>query len=263
MLWWLVPVVVLLLAIGWETDWGREVNRPAPAAESLTPQRVETALLPEYAIAGGTSSRTETVTRTLFNPTRRPAPPMAAENAATRVPRGQFTLTGTTVVEGKSAAFLRDTTGKSRRVQVGETISGAVVAEVTPDRVKLKIGDEEEELRLRVVANPRITTQPIAPAVPAQPVGAIPPVAVPPVPAALPAGVSPAETPASAAERRRAARAAAAGAAAQQPNVTPTPAVPVTPQPAAQPDANAAAAGQNTADPRWQEIYRRYQQQQR
>ncbi len=44
-------------------------------AVAAAPKPVVTALLPEYGIAGGIGARTETVDRTLFNPTRRPAPP--------------------------------------------------------------------------------------------------------------------------------------------------------------------------------------------
>ncbi len=64
--------------------------------------------------------------------------------------RGQFALTGTTLIDGKSTAFLRETAGgKSRRVHQGETINGMTVAEVKPDRVRLTLGDESEDLVLQ------------------------------------------------------------------------------------------------------------------
>lgn len=160
-LWWLVPLAAAAVLIGWETQWGRVLRTLPPPEKAIAPKSVTTSLLPEYAIAGGLAARTDTVQRTLFNPTRRPAPPAAADAAKTRMQRGQFTLTGTTVVDGKSTAFLRETAGgKSRRVLQGEAVNGLVVAEVRADRVKLALGDESEELILKVATNPRPTVPP-------------------------------------------------------------------------------------------------------
>ena len=39
----------------------------------------------------------------------------------------------------------------------GETINGLTVAEVKPDRVRLALGDESEELILKVQTNPKPT----------------------------------------------------------------------------------------------------------
>ena len=100
--------------------------------------------------------------RTLFNPTRRPAPVAIAEAAKPRIQRGQFALTGTTVAGDRSLAFLKETNGgKARTVKKGETINGMLVAEVWPDRVKLTLGDESEEISLKVSTNPRPTPQPV------------------------------------------------------------------------------------------------------
>jgi hypothetical protein len=205
-LWWLVPLVLLALVIGWETGWGKAfVHHPAPP-EPLAPKPVVASVLPEYAIAGGAAAHNEMVQRTLFNPTRRPAPAMA-EVAAGRMQRGQFALTGTLVIDGKSTAFLRELQGnKPRKVLAGDKINGMVVAEVKSDRVRLMLGDESEELLLKVGTNPRPTTQPAAPVVATAPPGAQPV----PVPAAAAAPVAPqAEPTQTLAERRRAARAAA------------------------------------------------------
>ena len=150
--------------VGWETDWGRALA-PVPApAEPIVAKPVPVSLLPEFTIAGGLAARPETVARTLFNPTRRPAPPVVAEAPKPRMQRGQFALTGTLVVDGKSTAFLREVAGgKARRVLQGETINGLVVAEVKPDRVRLALGDESEELMLKVQTNPRPTASRSAP----------------------------------------------------------------------------------------------------
>lgn len=207
-LWWLVPLVVLALVIGWETGWGKAfVHHPAPP-ETIAPKPVAAAVLPDYAIAGGPSAHTEMVQRTLFNPTRRPAP-AAPEVAASRMQRGQFALTGTLVIDGKSTAYLREVQGnKSRRVFAGDKVNGMMVAEVRPDRVRLTMGDESEELTLKVGTNPRPTVQPAAPVVAAVPNATpAPNVVVPPPVAAVPGQTEqPTQT---LAERRRAARAAA------------------------------------------------------
>jgi hypothetical protein len=178
--------------------------------------------LPEYAIVG--TGNTEMIQRTLFNPTRRPAP-AAVEASAGRLQRGQFALTGTLIIDGKSTAYLREVAGnKPRRVLAGDKVNGMLVAEVKPDRVRLTLGDESEELVLKIAANPRPTAPP--PGVPtAAAAGTAGTAVAPPVAAqvATPSAV-PAAAP-SLAERRRAARAAAAEAAGTPPaGTTPPPA---------------------------------------
>ena len=60
-LWWLLPLATLVAMIGWETDWGRAVVRPPQPAETIEPKPVAASLLPEFTIAGGVATRTETV----------------------------------------------------------------------------------------------------------------------------------------------------------------------------------------------------------
>jgi len=265
-LWWSVPLLIAVVFIAWETDFGRTIRRAPPAEAPVEPRPVATALLPEYQIAGGTAARAETVQRTLFNPTRRPAPVVAADSTRSTMQKGQFALTGTMVVGGKNTAFLRENAGgKARRVMQGETINGLLVAEVKADRVRLALGTESEELVLRVAPNPRPTVQPAFPApVPGAAAGA-PPAA--PAPGSAPAAAvqqpqAPTAADASLAERRRAAR--AAQAAIQQQTSTPdgNP-VPQNVQPApvqAPATATGAAQAAPAPDPRWAEMYRQYQQ---
>lgn len=236
---WLLPFAALALLLGWETDWGRGLRRvPAPEAPPA-PTPVSVALLPEYAIPGGTEALKGTIERTLFNATRRPAPPALAEAAKTQMKRGQFLLTGTTVYGDKAIAFLKETTGgKARSVKQGESINGMTVADVKADRVKLTLGDESEDLMLKVAAGPKTTQQPAVPPPGGAPPAAAPPSAAPPVAAAQPAGGArgPGSNPQpgqqlSLAERRRAARAAEAAAAqgsnpAADATATPAPVVP-------------------------------------
>jgi hypothetical protein len=221
--WWLVPLAVAVALLGWETDWGRALAPVPEPAEPIVAKPVPVSVLPDFAIAGGLAARPETVARTLFNPTRRPAPPVVAEAPKPTMKRGQFTLTGTLVVDGKSTAFLREVAGgKARRVLQGESINGLVVAEVKPDRVRLTLGDESEDLILKVQTNPKPTAVAAGPAVATAPVpGATTAAPVPPAgaggaqviaaPAATP---QPAGANSDLLARRRAAREAAAAAAA-------------------------------------------------
>ena len=244
---WLVPFAIVAAVLGFETDWGRRVDGAATSTTTPTAQPVSVALLPEYRIDGGLDSRKETVDRVLFNPTRRPAPPATATaNAQSTMKHGQYTLTGTTMVGSVATAFLKEVNGgKSRSVRKGDTLDGVLVAEVAPDRVRLKQGDDFEDLPLKVAIGPKTTVQPViapppppppapgsqpATARPAEAAGgtgtAIRP-AVPPAPNASPTEGTPRSNTANRginellAERRRAARAAAEAAAAARQNVTP------------------------------------------
>jgi len=162
LVWWLVPFAIVVAALGLETDWGRSLSRAEPAPSAAPAQPVTVALMPEYRIDGGLEARKDTVDRVLFNPTRRPAPPTTqTASGPSTMKRGQFTLTGTTVVGNTATAFLREVAGgKARSIRKGETLNGMTVAEVTPDRVRLKQGDEFEDLQLKIAAGPRTTVQP-------------------------------------------------------------------------------------------------------
>jgi hypothetical protein len=240
---WGVPFAIVLIALGYETDWGRDMAHEPTEDTRVAPAPVAVALLPEYKIGGGVEARKETVDRVLFNPTRRPAPP-ATQSASgpSSMKHGLYTLTGTTVIGNVATAFLREVNGgKSHTLRRGESLNGALVAEVKPDHVRLKQGDDVEDLQLKIAGGPRTTIQvaaPVPPGAPVRPVnGAVAQPAVPgqggtaagnaatrvrPVAPPPPSAINPAATPRPAgsvsvsellAERRRAARAAAAAAA--------------------------------------------------
>jgi len=263
-LWWLLPLALLAVVIGWEVDWGDAVRVRPSAPAPVAPSPVTAGLLPDYVIAGGVASHADTVNRTLFNPTRRPAPVAVAEVAKPRMEKGLYTLTGTTVAGDRSLAFLKETKGgKSRTVKQGDTINGMLVAEVKPDRVKLTLADDSEEITLKVVTNPKPTPQPAVARAPAA--GAAP--GAPPQGAAAISPGAQARPPAAGqdagqtlAERRRAARAAEAAAAGAPPAQQSGVPMPAPAQPgAAQPAQQSGAAGQG-ADQGWAQVYQRYQQ---
>jgi len=262
---WLAPFVAVALLLGWETDWGRTLKRVPRLDTTVQPQPVSVALLPEFSVPGAADARRDTVERTLFNPTRRPAPPAPPPAAAApTMPKGTFTLTGTTVVDGKATAFLREVNGgKVRRVQKGETVNGMLVDDVKPDRVRLTVAGDAEEVTMKIATGPRTTIQP-AVAGPAGGTAGPPgqPMLVPgpgqPVAQAAPPQPPVVQDVADVlAQRRRAARAAEA-AAAQQAN-TPQNGL-VTAQPAAAPAPPAQQPPAGQADPGWNAVYQRYMQ---
>jgi hypothetical protein len=266
--WWLVPAIALGVLIGWEIDWGRQLIPVPPPPSPVAPKPAEAAVLPEYRVDGGLAAHSETVNRTLFNATRRPAPVLALDEAGSRrIQRGQFQLVGTAVTGERNIAFLKEVSGgKARTVHQGDEINGMKVVLVAPDRVKFAAGNDSEELLLKVGPGPKKTTA-APPAVPGVPpvAGAQPTVAAPPP-------LPPTQAVTAAAQSRRAARAAAAAAAAASHEVTPgaggapppgqlPSAVPPQPQPQPnvtppQPQSNAMPPA---SDASWAAVYRRMQ----
>jgi len=168
---WLAPIVVLALVIGWETDWGRQIVRVPSAPAPAEPKSLSVATLPDYQIEGGLAAHSETVQRTLFNATRRPAPAAAGNDGPRQIAHGAFQLMGTTVTGETHVAFLKEmANGKTRVVRQGDEINGMKVALVTPDRVKFIAGDDSEDLILKVAPGPK-TTLAAAPPPPGAPAG--------------------------------------------------------------------------------------------
>ena len=161
---WLAVSLPLALAIGLQTGWGGEVRGEPLAEPPVVPAPVTTAIIPEFRIDGGAGSMKATVERPLFNASRRPAPSAAGEGAKPAIQRGQFLLTGTMITDKGAVAFLKEATGtgKARSVKKGDSINGMLVAEVAPDRVKLTMGDESEDVELKVAKGPKTTMQPTA-----------------------------------------------------------------------------------------------------
>ncbi len=266
-LWWLVPLAALALLLAVETDWGRAMHPMPPPAPVIEPKPVPAALLPEYRVEGGLAAHSETVSRTLFNPTRRPAPTLASDNARRQMPRGQFVLTGTAVAGERHIAFLREVAGgKSRVVRQGEQFNGIMVATVTADRVKLTMGGESEELVLKVAPGPKTTTQPVPPTAAAAAAAAAPQGGPTPVlPGAVPA-VARGNTNVPPAQGRRRIFPAPGQANNVAPGAqAPVPAAPAPAAPATNPTPAAAAPGTSQSTPaspdaNWNEVYERMRQ---
>jgi hypothetical protein len=179
------------------------------------------------------------------------------------MPRGTFTLAGTTVTDGSATAFLREVNGgKVRRVRKGETVNGMLVEDVKTDRVRLAQGGESEEITLHVAAGPKTTIQPAQPAPQQQQHAGAPQGAGPQ------AGQNAQRPPATQdvaevlAQRRRAARAAEAQAARQQAQQgAPAAGGAAAPTPRAAAQQQGAASGQpQPNEPGWAAVYQRMQQ---
>jgi len=269
-LWWVLPIIALAVLLGIETDWGRHPHRLPEPPPTIEPKPIVSALLPEYQVEGGLAGRAETVNRTLFNPTRRPAPAAAGDGGRRQLQRGQFVLTGTAVAGERHIAFLREVAGgKSRVVRQGEQVNGILVADIRADRVKLTLGDDSEELVLKVLPGPKTTaaTPTPQPGVPPQP-GMAPQPGVPAVTQGnqpTPSGVQSVQE-----QRRRAAAAAAAAAqraADDEATATPPTPPPGSSPPAASPPNTPATTPSGTStsqpaspDPAWNEVYERMRQ---
>lgn len=179
--------VLLLLVIAAEIAWGTR-SLPTAASPGTATAFTEAKLLPSLASVAPEQAYPETGTRPMFTPTRRPAPQAAANS---NMAKGQFVLQGVTIVGDVRIAMLRDTkANRMYRVEKGRDINGVVVAEIDPERVTLRQGDDSEVLALTV-------QKPGAPAAPSTlPAGPfasapLPPPAAPPAAMAQPSGVPP------------------------------------------------------------------------
>jgi hypothetical protein len=142
--------LALLVIIGIETGWGSRFRSPVPSGASKPPAPVEAKVLPTLVATAPEQAYPETVARPLFTPTRRPAP-TAPVVAAPNIPRGMFTLHGVTIAGDTRIAMLREkSSGKVHRVEVGREVNGAKVASIDPERVVLRLGDENEEVVMTV-----------------------------------------------------------------------------------------------------------------
>src|SRR5689334_15256215 len=109
--------VLLLVVIGFETQWGTRV-RPAPPTVPAKPAApVDARVLPTVASTVAEQAYPESVARPLFVPSRRPAP-AAAPVAVATMPKGTLTLQGVTIAGNTRIAMLREKqSGKIHRVE--------------------------------------------------------------------------------------------------------------------------------------------------
>lgn len=158
---WLLVLGGLAAGIGIETDWGTKLVWPvaAPAVDATPlakPALAEPFRLPPP------DTYLETPMRPIFVVTRRPAPiPPPPEPPKPSMKRGQFQLTGTTILpDGRFAYLLEKAGNKTRVVAQGKEINGITVKEVHADRVVLTQHDDTELLTLVTAKAPALPAGP-------------------------------------------------------------------------------------------------------
>lgn len=199
---WSVLCIALAGTIAHQTDWGRNLRLRLPALE-YAPTRFEPPVLATLPTIGTTVQQLEMVERPLFVFTRRPPPPGAGPTAVSTMKKGQYKLSGVTIVGQKRIAFLVEiASGKAHTVAEGKMLGEIIVDSIQPDRIRLTQGGDEEFLVLKVEpsraaasnpATPARGARPQAAAVPGQPQAAPPP-SSPPAPPAAP-GSPPVQAP--------------------------------------------------------------------
>jgi len=143
-------IVLALVAIGLETDWGR-AGHSVPVIKRMAPARIADAgLLPAFSLAPINQVSPQAEERPLFVPTRRPVP-VAVVSQASAMHKGQFLLQGTSITKdfGDVAMLKEVATNRSYVVRKGEQLNGITVDQVEPSRVLLKQGEETEDLGIK------------------------------------------------------------------------------------------------------------------
>jgi hypothetical protein len=155
---WIILYAGLIAGIGIESDWGRQTEW-AIALPGIEPAAfVKTTLTEPYQLPAP-DALLETTLRPLFVANRRPAPipppPEPPKPPKPQMRKGQFSLTGTTIVaEGKFAHLVEKATNKAIVLAEGKEINGIKVQQVTPDFVVLTQFDDSETLVLSTAKAP-------------------------------------------------------------------------------------------------------------
>lgn len=153
---WAVVSAGLVAVIGDQVGWGDRLRLGMPVAEVLDPDAVGVDLLGEYSLPSLEKQYPLTLSRPLFVPTRRPPPPPPPPPPPQPPPKptmqkGQFQFVGAIILPETSYVVLRDVaSGKTRRVEKGQTINGILIESVEPDRVTLTQYDDVEVVTMKV-----------------------------------------------------------------------------------------------------------------
>jgi len=169
---WLLLCGSLTIGVGHESDWGHRMTWPLPdfsvASSAFTPPA-----LAEPFHLSSPDSYPETTLRPMLIATRRPAPVLSSPNSGMK--KGQFVLTGTTLLpEGRFAFLLEKVDNKVRVISEGKEINGILVKRVGDNRIVLTQHDDEELLELKPTKPPAqsvpavIAEEPDTPGVPAE-----------------------------------------------------------------------------------------------
>jgi hypothetical protein len=168
----------LAYGVAKNAEWGDTLRLSMPALPKAQTRPIEQTILPGFSLPKLDSRYKQTLARPLFVPTRRPAPPPPPPPPPPKptMVKGQFRLSGVMIQPNAGYAILVEKeSGRTRRVQTGQTINGITLASVKPDRVVLTQYDEIEELILKVQPSSKSTpTQSAAAAARGGPAARIP-----------------------------------------------------------------------------------------
>jgi general secretion pathway protein N len=142
-------IVLALVAIGLEADWGRASHSVAKGKRMAPAQVADAGLLPAFSLGPIDQVSPQSGERPLFVPTRRPAPVVALQASTMR--KGQFLLQGTSITKdfGDVAMLKEVANNRAHVVRKGGQLNGITVDKIEPGRVLLKQGDETEELAMK------------------------------------------------------------------------------------------------------------------
>jgi hypothetical protein len=163
--WLLLSLVVLAALVAAELRFEAGVGSGhQPVDRGSTPAAVSPA--PLFALAER-ESFSETLTRPLFMPNRKPLAAVVEESPvpvapAARANANRYALSAIIIFDDERIALLTDTaTGDLHRVREGERIAGWQVEKIHKDGAVLSNGDTREELALRSFGPP--APRPVSP----------------------------------------------------------------------------------------------------
>lgn len=155
---WLTICGGLLVGVGLETNWGRQLGA-APYSATRPQGNFNKPVLAEPYHLPTPDTMLETATRPLFVVTRRPAPTAEVAPRST-MNKGQFTLTGVSIEpQGKFAFLFEKASKQGRVVPEGKEINGITVTEIAADKVTL-VQNADTEVLLLVTAKGAATPSP-------------------------------------------------------------------------------------------------------
>ncbi len=160
---WLLLSMLVLSALVF-AEWRFQVGKGSgyqPVQSSTTPVEAMPVPVPRFALVD-LESFSETLTRPLFMPDRRPPEEGSADSAVPEVraasPKAnRYALSAIIIVDNERIALLTDTaTGDLNRVREGGSVAGWRVETIREDGAVLTNGDNREELTLRHFGPPKL-----------------------------------------------------------------------------------------------------------
>lgn len=147
---WLILCGGLGGLIGQQTDWGHQLHARSPDLRFEPVTFVPPALsVPPH--LNPPDQYLEAFERPLFVFYRRPPPPPPPPVPQSTMKKGQFKLSGASIVGDKKMAFLIElSSGRTKVVREGETINDMIVQKIEPGMVTLVQGNDQEQLELKI-----------------------------------------------------------------------------------------------------------------